>query len=207
MVGIIMGAVLAVLMTRVFLESYPVLKINLQKHPELADTVAKGWESAMTFKFVGVLDTLGADASKTYFVMGLGIGLGVIIQTIRKVLQRSKAYQEWRVKSATNKTVDFTLDALVIASPYASSFGGFVGFTTSVWFGLGGIVASIINSLTERAKKQTGGSPGEGEALPEDMSSTSLVGGGLIAGESLFALFLGLAGLIAGGALAKIFGG
>jgi hypothetical protein len=39
------------------------------------------------------------------------------------------------------------------------------------------------------------------------MSSTSLVGGGLIAGESLFALFLGLAGLIGGGAIWKIFGG
>jgi len=39
------------------------------------------------------------------------------------------------------------------------------------------------------------------------MSTTSLVGGGLIAGESLFALFLGLSGLIASGAIAKIFGG
>jgi hypothetical protein len=39
------------------------------------------------------------------------------------------------------------------------------------------------------------------------MSTTSLVGGGLIAGESLFALVLGLSGLIASGAIAKIFGG
>jgi hypothetical protein len=33
-----------------------------------------------------------------------------------------------------------------------------------------------------------------------------LVGGGLIAGESLFALFLGLSGLIASGAIWKLLG-
>jgi hypothetical protein len=47
--------------------------------------------------------------------------------------------------------------------------------------------------------------PGQ-EALPEDMSATSLVGGGLIAGESLFALYLGLSSLIARGTLGKLFG-
>ena len=36
-----------------------------------------------------------------------------------------------------------------------------------------------------------------GDVLPEDMSTTSLVGGGLIAGEALFALALGIAGLVA----------
>jgi hypothetical protein len=35
------------------------------------------------------------------------------------------------------------------------------------------------------------------EALPSDMSSTSLVGGGLIAGDALAALGLGVAGLLA----------
>ncbi|MCY1015806.1 hypothetical protein [Pyxidicoccus sp. MSG2] len=35
------------------------------------------------------------------------------------------------------------------------------------------------------------GSPGQGEALPEDMSSMSLIGGGLIAG------MIGLASLLA----------
>jgi hypothetical protein len=35
------------------------------------------------------------------------------------------------------------------------------------------------------------------KAMPEDMSTTSLVGGGLIAGDSLAALGLGIAGLTA----------
>ena len=37
------------------------------------------------------------------------------------------------------------------------------------------------------------------------MSAMSLVGGGLIAGESLFALWMGIAGLITSGAITKIF--
>lgn len=209
MLGVVMGAILAVLMTRVFLEAYPILQQNLFAHPELRETPEGAkWQSAMTYKFVGVLNTLSADNTKTLSVMFLGIVLGVGIQVIRKVLQRSKGYQAWRTRTAATKTIDFILDALIIASPYASSFGGFVDFTTSLWFGLGGIFASIFNWAEARRRVgPVSGSPGEGEALPEDMSTTSLVGGGLIAGESLFALFIGLSGLILSGAIGKIFGG
>lgn len=208
MLGVVMGAFLAVIMTRVFLEAYPILKLNSFAHPELRHT-AEGarWQSAMTFKFVGVLDTLGSDNAKTLSVMYLGLVVGFVIQVIRKLLAASARYQTWRVASDRNKTIDFVLDAIVIASPYASSLGGFVELTSCLWFGLGGIVASIANFLEGRKKIHLSGSPGEGEALPEDMSSTSLVGGGLIAGESLFALVMGILGLIASGALAKIFGG
>ena len=118
----------------------------------------------------------------------------------------SARYKAW---AARHGAADFVLDALVVPSPYASSLGGFVEFSTALVFGLGGIFASIVNWLGERKRVVThlSGSPGEGEALPEDMSGTSLVGGGLIAGESLFALVVGIIGLIASGALSKIFGG
>jgi hypothetical protein len=205
MLGVVMGALLAVLMTRVFLEAYPILKQNLFLHPELRETPEGAkWQSAMTFKFVGVLNTLSDDNSKTLNVMFLGIAVGVAIQIVRKILQRSKRYQAWRVASPANKSIDFALDAVIVASPYASSFGGFVDFTTSVWFGLGGIVSSVLTWLGERQRARA---PASEVALPEDMSTTSLVGGGLIAGESLYALWIGLAGLIASGALGKIFGG
>ena len=35
-----------------------------------------------------------------------------------------------------------------------------------------------------------------GEALPEDMSTASLIGGGLIAGESLYTLAIGIIALL-----------
>lgn len=209
MLGVVMGAILAVLVTRVFLEAYPILKSNLFAQPELRETPEGAkWQSAMTYKFVGVLNALAKDNTKTISVMFMGVGVGLVIQIVRKVLQRSAAYQAWRTRSSATAAADFVIDALVFASPYASSFGGFVDFTTSLWFGLGGIFASVFNWLEARRRVPApSGSPGEGEALPEDMSTTSLVGGGLIAGESLYALFLGLSGLVASGAIAKIFGG
>ena len=198
-IGIIMGAFLAVVMTKVFLEAYPVLKENAFAHPELRLTPEGAkWQSAMTFKFVGVLNTLGHDNSKVLRVMGLGVVVGLGIQIVRKVLRKSARYQAWALQ---NKTGDFVIDALIFASPYASSFGGFVDFTTSLWFGIGGIGASLFNWREERKDPPLP----EGEII-EDMSTTSLVGGGLIAGESLFALAIGLIGLIGGGTLLKVFG-
>ena len=176
----------------------------------------------MTFKFVGILELTKdptkvatkdpaearktaaaneAKASATVNVMLLGVLIGVVIQSIRKLLQRSKAYQKWRTLSPLNKTIDFIVDALLLASPYASSFGGFVEFPTSLWFGLGGIFASVFNWAEQRKMRAAGGSPGEGEEQIDDMSTTSLVGGGLIAGEALFFLTVGIIGMIDGGAL------
>lgn len=196
-IGIVMGAFLAVVMTKVFLEAYPILKENAFAHPELRNTPEGAkWQSAMTFKFVGVLNTLGLDNSKTLGVMGLGIVIGLVIQIIRKALRKSARYQAW---ARENKAGDFVIDALIFASPYASSFGGFVDFTTSLWFGLGGIFASIFNWREERKNPPLP----DGEVI-EDMSTTSLVGGGLIAGESLFALILGITGLLSSGALLKL---
>ena len=62
---------------------------------------------------------------------------------------------------------------------------------TSLWFGGGGILSSFLNTVAK-----TKPAPGE-KAMPDDMSTTSLVGGGLIAGDSLAALGLGIAGLLA----------
>ena len=98
--GIVMGAFLAVMMSRVFLEAYPILKLNSFAHPELRAT-AEGshWQSAMTFKFVGVLNTLGKDNAKTLSVMYLGIVVGLGFQIIRKVLSVSARYKAWRTEN------------------------------------------------------------------------------------------------------------
>ena len=81
---------------------------------------------------------------------------------------------------------------MLLPSPYASSFGGFVNLHTSLWFGAGGIRLERRQhgARSEAARPAT-------QAMPEDMSTTSLVGGGLIAGDSLAALGLGIAGLAA----------
>jgi len=83
----------------------------------------------------------------------------------------------------------------ILPSPYASSFGGFVELPVTLWFALGGIVTSAVQTVAEQSQRGKAKSP-EDEDLPEDMSATSLVGGGLIAGDSLAALGLGIYGLV-----------
>jgi hypothetical protein len=81
------------------------------------------------------------------------------------------------------------VDSVVLPSPYALSFGGFVTLHTSLWFGGGGIVSSFLDSLPKKKTTHAG------EELPADMSSISLFGGGLIAGDALAALGIGIVGL------------
>ena len=77
-------------------------------------------------------------------------------------------------------------------SPYAYAFGTFVELPTALWWGAGGILSSVWNTLGRRSGPADRGATDE---LPADMSTTSLVGGGLIAGESLFYLAVALIGL------------
>jgi len=81
----------------------------------------------------------------------------------------------------------------VLSSPYALSFGGFVNLATSLWLGAGGVVASMIDARAARRKLRN--APGAEGELPPDMTGTSLFGGGLIAGDALAALGLGLIAL------------
>jgi uncharacterized oligopeptide transporter (OPT) family protein len=189
-VGVVMGAILSVVLAQVFLAAYPVLKVNLFANP---DAETGGWQSAMTFKFVGALRDLGNLPAHQIKALGLGLGLGLAMEIARKLLHRSERYRRFVAPGSRGFAVGWILDALLLSSPYASSFGGFVELPVTIWWALGGIAASLLSSRSRKGHAR----PGEGEALPEDMSTTSLVGGGLIAGESLFALFLGIVGLLA----------
>ena len=188
-VGIIMGALLAVFITKLFLAAYPVLKIDTFLHPELK---TGNWQSAMTYKFAGVLRGLTSGESTTLKLMGLGIAIGLVVEVLRKILKRSASYQAWKDRNAATRTVEFVIDAIIIPSPYASSFGGFVDWFTSLWFGLGGIFSSLWNSA---ARARSRGKPKD-EGGPADMDSMSLAGGGLIAGEAIAFLSLGIIGLV-----------
>jgi len=166
--GVLMGAVLAIVFARLFLAAYPVL---LQDQTVLkAGEQPAGWTSAMTYKFVGVLRSLTDDKPYQRTAILIGVALGLAIEVARKWL----------------KPRSFLVDAILLPSPYAVSFGGFVPLPTSLWFGGGGILAGLVQA---RAPKRSG--------VAEDMSSTSLFGGGLIAGDALAALALGVAGLLA----------
>jgi uncharacterized oligopeptide transporter (OPT) family protein len=166
--GILVGAVLAVVFARVFMAAYPVLALD-QTVMKAGQQPAE-WSSAMTYKFVGVLRSLTEDKPYQRTAIVTGIAIGLAIEVLRKLL----------------KPRSFLVDAVLLPSPYALSFGGFVNLPTSLWLGAGGVVASVIERRTPQRPD-----------VPQDMSGTSLFGGGLIAGDALAALAIGITGLLA----------
>jgi len=188
-IGIAMGAVMSVGLARVFMKAYPILKINQITNPELAG--AEKWQSAMTYKFVGALNSLTHPNPRIMSALALGIAIGLLTEMLRKIIRQNPGYLAWIRGSRAGYYTDLALDCTILSSPYASSFGGFVEFGTSAWFGFGGVFASLFNTWQANRPK-----PVEHEGVPEDMSTMSLVGGGLIAGDSLAALGVGLYGLV-----------
>jgi uncharacterized oligopeptide transporter (OPT) family protein len=191
-IGIIMGAVLAVVLAKLFMSAYPILTQDQFTHPHLEG--AQKWQSAMTYKFVGALKGITTSQPHVLKALQVGIVLGLIIEVLRKVIKSRPGYQQFASSSRTGRTTDFLLDAVVLSSPYASSFGGFVELPTVLWWTAGGLMSALYNGVKTRsaAKSAREGAP----SLPPDMSTMSLVGGGLIAGDSLAALSVGIYGLL-----------
>jgi uncharacterized oligopeptide transporter (OPT) family protein len=191
-IGIAMGAVLAVALAKLFMSSYPVLRADQFSNPHIEG--AQQWQSAMTYKFVGALKGITHPQPHVMKALWLGIGLGLLIEIARKLVRGNPHYQQAVKRSTAGRVADFVLDAIVLASPYASSFGGFVELPTTLWWTAGGVGASLFDAFQARLAARRPQSA-EGQ-LPSDMSTTSLVGGGLIAGDSLAALSVGVYGLL-----------
>jgi uncharacterized oligopeptide transporter (OPT) family protein len=191
-IGIIMGAVLAVVLAKVFMHSYHVLRVDQFTHPNTAG--AEQWQSAMTYKIVGALKGITNPQPHVMKALRLGILLGVLIEVARKLVKRSRGYQEKLKASRGWRAGDFVFDAVLVPSPYASSFGGFVELPTILWWTAGGLLPPVFDFV--RSRRHSANAKSADTGVPEDMGTMSLVGGGLIAGDSLAALTVGLYGLL-----------
>jgi len=190
--GLVVGAVASVGFAKLFMGAYPVLALD-QTVMSAAEAPAQ-WQSAMTYKFVGALRSLTDDKPFLRHAIVLGIALGLAVQIVRRVLFGSAAYKRFKAHSKAGGAADFVVDAIVLPSPYAYSFGTFFGIATSAWLAAGGVLSSSVAWFKQRSTSRAAQAD---DALPSDMSTTSLVGGGLIAGDALAALGLGVAGLLA----------
>ena len=189
--GLVVGAILTVGFAKLFMGAYPVLALD-QTVLKAAEQSAQ-WQSTMTYKFVGVLRSLTDDKPYQRHAIVFGIALGLAVQIARKALFASPAYQRFKNASRAGGATDFVIDAVLLPSPYAYSFGTFLSLATSTWFAAGGVISSVANWLGEsKAPKRS-----SDDTLADDMSTTSLIGGGLIAGDALAALGLGVVGLLA----------
>jgi hypothetical protein len=191
-IGIAIGAVLAVALAKIFMHSYDVLRQNQFDNPHIPG--AEQWQSAMTYKFVGALKDITNPKPYVMKALRFGILLGLFIEIARKLIRGNRRYQQFVAKTRTGYAADFILDAVLISSPYASSFGGFVELPTVLWWTAGGVGASLFDTVRARLKSRAAQAGDAG--VPADMSTMSLVGGGLIAGDSLAALSVGIYGLL-----------
>jgi hypothetical protein len=186
--GVAVGAVVCVLLAAVFMRSYPVLSVDIFAHPEAR--VGK-WQSAMTYKFVGALRDIGHIPGYKARALVIGLAIGLTTEITRKLLARARRYRAFLARGRVGLVTGWLMDALILPSPYASSFGGFVELTASIWFSVGGVISSALTThAASRAPEE------RGDTLPADMSTASLLGGGLIAGESLYTLAAGLVDLL-----------
>lgn len=191
-IGITMGAVLTVVLAKLFMSAYPILNQDQFSHPHLAG--AEKWQSAMTFKIVGALRGITTSQPHVMKALWLGIGLGLSIEVLRKSIKSLAGYKKFAAQTRSGKVLDFLLDAVLLSSPYASSFGGFVELPTVLWWTAGGVGASLFDAFQQWRAARYGSK--SDETLPADMSTMSLIGGGLIAGDSLAALSVGIYGLL-----------
>jgi len=192
-IGIAMGAVLAVALAKVFMSSYPVLCKDQFSNPQIAG--AEKWQSAMTFKFVGALKGITNNQPHVMTALQLGIAIGLLTEIARKLIKCNRRYKECAERTRTGFVMDFVLDSFLLPSPYASSFGGFVELPTTIWWAGGGALASLFDTVQAKLKTRAI-NKANSDDIPADMSTMSLVGGGLIAGDSLAALSVGVYGLL-----------
>ena len=189
--GLAVGAILTVGFAKLFMSAYPVLALD-QTVLKAAEQSTQ-WQSTMTYKFVGVLRSLTDDKPYQRHAIVLGIVLGLAAQIARKLLFASPAYRRFKHSGKAGGATDFVIDAVLLPSPYAYSFGTFLSIATSSWFAAGGVISSVANWLSApRSTSET-----SQHIVSDDMSTTSLIGGGLIAGDALAALGLGIVGLLA----------
>jgi uncharacterized oligopeptide transporter (OPT) family protein len=195
-IGIISGAILCVLLAKLFLTAYPVLscdKFNAAATCKAMDGSAK-WSSAFTYKLVGALKGLTNPNPHFTTALFIGISIGMVTEFLRKLIKSVNGYKNFAAGSKTGFATDFAIDTFILPSPYASSFGGFVELMTALWFAMGGILSSFAKTIEREAKGEKKEEATEEGA--EDISTISLVGGGLIAGDSLAALVLGIYALL-----------
>jgi uncharacterized oligopeptide transporter (OPT) family protein len=191
-IGIAFGAVLMVALARVFMAAYPILTQDQFANPHLPG--AEKWQSAFTFKMVGALRGITQNQPHILKALGLGVAFGMVIELLRKIIKSRPGWASYCKESPEGRAVSFVLDAVLLPSPYAYAFGGFVNFITVVWWTIGGVGASFFD-LAQARFASRGRVPGDAD-LPSDMSAMSLAGGGLIAGDALAALAIGLYSLV-----------
>lgn len=189
--GLLVGAAAAIGFAKLFMMAYPALTID--QTAQAAADQSPQWTSATTYKFVSALRALTVESTVQLTAMKVGVLIGLGMQLVRLLLKRWSRYRAFATGSKRGYAVDWLIDAVLLPSPYAIGFGAFINLSIAANFAAGGSIGSLMD---HRAASRREGAASGGAPTPSDMSASSLLGGGLIAGEALTALALGVTGLL-----------
>ena len=81
-VGVLMGAIMAVVFAKLFMTAYPVLLLD-QTVMKAGEQPAE-WSAAMTYKFVGVLRSLTDDKPYQRTAIWVGVAIGFAFQLVAR---------------------------------------------------------------------------------------------------------------------------
>ena len=191
--GIFVGALLAVGFARLFMAAYPVLLLDQTAMSEGQQPAQ--WNAAMTFKFVGILKSLTDDKPYQRTAIWIGVGHRLGSSSSASSGSRASAGRTTRRRapaapSTSSSTRPCSRRRMRCRSAASSTSRRRSGSAPA---------ASSRASSTRAPHARRRGAPGDDGELPSDMTSTSLFGGGLIAGDALAALGLGLIALAGSG--------
>ena len=107
------------------------LRIDTFAHPDANVGI---WQSAMTYKLVGAIRGIGHLAGYQVKALAIGLAIGIVVAVGRRLLAASRGYQRFIASGAFGFAIGWIVDAIFLSSPYASSTGGFLELTVSLWF-------------------------------------------------------------------------
>ena len=100
-----MGAIMAVVFAKLFMSAYPVLRLD--QTTMSADQQPAQWTSAMTYKFVGVLNSLTDDKPYQRTAIWIGILIGFVTEFLRKVIKSRDRYKAFVQSGRVGFSTDF----------------------------------------------------------------------------------------------------
>ena len=178
--GIAMGSVLCVVLAEFFMSTNPVLRIDTFAHPEaIAGRMAVGDDVQVRRRDPRHRRTSSPFTSRRS------------ASACHRLLHRGGARAARRLarlpapidRDRAGFAIGWIVDAILLGSPYASSTGGFLEPRGHPWFAVGSVASSLLG-WDAAARKRQGGGRRPARRHEHDLA----VGGGLIAGESLYAL-------------------
>ena len=193
-VGIVMGAVLCVVLAQLFMSAYPVLRVDTFTHPEARVGI---WQSAMTFKFVGAIRGMGHLAP--YQVTALGIGFAHRLRSPRSRASCCRARRATRRFVASGRAASRSAGRrrVLLLQPLRLLDGRLPEiFDVALWFAAGSVAHARLLRPRARGRRAGARRAGRRAARGHEHHRRS-IGGGLIAGESLYTLGAGIAALLA----------